>query len=92
MAEAQSPLRRWVFVGGTGVFCGALLAWLFWSLTGALILGLVVGAATASILVGLAVAGGRYNDTFTLTEQRRAEALARRDRVRKAIEDTHERR
>ena len=92
MAEEQSALRRWVFVGGTGVFCGALLAWLFWSLTGAAVLGLLIGAATASILIVLAVAGGRYNDTYKLTEQRRAEALAKRDRVRKAIEDTHERR
>lgn len=80
--------RRWLFVGGTGVACGALLALLFWSLTGAAVIALVIGAATASILVVLAVAGGRYNSTFALTEERRAAALAKRQRVRKAIEDT----
>jgi hypothetical protein len=82
-------VRRWLFVGGTGVVCGALLAWLFWSLTGGAIAALVIGVATASILVVLAVAGGRYNKTFQVTVDRRAEALAKRERVRKAIEETH---
>ena len=81
-------MRRWLFVGGVGVVCGALLAWLFWALTGATVAALVIGAATASILVVLAVAGGRYNRTYQLTADRRAEALAKRDRVRKAIEET----
>lgn len=76
-------------MGGTGVGCGALLAWLFWSLTGAVVAALVIGTATAAILVVLAVAGGRYNSTYKLTEDRRAEALAKRARVRQAIEDTH---
>lgn len=86
---SQRPARRWLFVGGTGVFCGALLAWLFWALTGAAVLAVVIGAATASILVVLAVAGSRYNATYHVTADRRAEVLAKRERVRRAIEDTH---
>lgn len=82
-------MRRWVFVGGVGLVCGALLSWLFWSLTGAALPALVIGGLTASILVVLAVAGGRYNQTFEVTVDRRAEALAKRERVRKAIEETH---
>ena len=81
-------MRRWLFVCGVGVVCGALLAWLFWALTGATAAALAIGAGTASILVVLAVAGGRYNRTYQLTADRRAEALAKRDRVRKAIEET----
>ena len=84
-------MRRWLGVGGVGVACGALLAWLFWSLTGSAVAALVIGAAVAAILVVLAVAGGRYNRTYQLTADRRAAALAKRDRVRKAIEDTHHR-
>jgi len=84
-------VRRWLGVGGVGVACGALLAWLFWSLTGSAVAALVIGAAVAAILVVLAVAGGRYNRTYQLTADRRAAALAKRDRVRKAIEDTHHR-
>jgi 4-hydroxybenzoate polyprenyltransferase len=80
-----------VFVGGVGVVCGALLAWLFWSLTGGLVPSLVIGVLTASILVVLAIGGGRYNQTFQVTVDRRAEALAKRERVRKAIEETHRR-
>jgi 4-hydroxybenzoate polyprenyltransferase len=80
-----------VFVGGVGVVCGALLAWLFWSLTGGLVPALVIGVLTASILVVLAIGGGRYNQTFQVTVDRRAEALAKRERVRKAIEETHRR-
>ena len=82
-------MTRWVFVGGTGVVCGALLAALFFSLTGSAIGALAMGVAVAAILVVLAVGGGRYNSTFHVTEQRRAEAIAKRERVRKAIEDTH---
>jgi hypothetical protein len=74
-----------------GVLCGLLLAALFWSLTRSAVPSVVIGVATASILVVLAVAGGRYNETFESTEERRAEAIAKRDRVRKAIEDTHRR-
>jgi membrane protein implicated in regulation of membrane protease activity len=76
-------------VGGVGVLCGLLLAALFWSLTRSALPSLVIGVATASILVVLAVAGGRYNQTFADTADRRAEALAKRARVRKAIEETH---
>jgi 4-hydroxybenzoate polyprenyltransferase len=81
--------RRWLFVGGVGLFCGALLAWLFWSLTGGAVAALVIGGLTAAILVVLAIGGSRYNDTFQVTIDRRAEALAKRERVRKAIEETH---
>ena len=83
-------MRRWVFVGGTGVWCGALLAWLFWALTGWTWAALAMGAGVAAILVVLAVAGNRYNDTYRLDEARRAAALAKRARVRKAIEATRE--
>jgi divalent metal cation (Fe/Co/Zn/Cd) transporter len=83
--------QRWLFVGGVGVVCGAILALLFWSLTGWAVAALVMGALVASILVVLAVGGSRYNSTFQTTVDRRAEALAKRDRVRKAIEETHHR-
>jgi hypothetical protein len=86
---AEKPMRRWVFVGAVGVLCGALLAWLFWSLTGGVVAALVMGVLLASILVVLAIGGGRYNQNFQVTVDRRAEALAKRERVRKAIEDTH---
>jgi divalent metal cation (Fe/Co/Zn/Cd) transporter len=82
---------RWVFVGGVGVACGAILALLFWSLTGWGVAALVLGVLVASILVVLAVGGSRYNATFQTTIDRRAEALAKRERVRKAIEETHRR-
>jgi membrane protein implicated in regulation of membrane protease activity len=81
-----------VFVGGVGVLCGLVLAALFWSLTRSMVPSVVIGVATASILVVLAVAGGRYNRTFEDTEERRAEAVAKRARVRKAIEETQRRR
>ena len=83
--------RRWAFVAGVGVACGGILALLFWSLTGWAVAAVVMGAAVASILVVLAVGGSRYNSTFQTTIDRRAEALAKRERVRKAIEDTHRR-
>ena len=88
-ASEPSSTKRWVSVGGVGVFCGALLAWLFYSLTGNVIAALVMGVAVAAILVVLAVAGGRYNQTFQHTADRRAAVLAKRERVRKAIEETH---
>ena len=81
-------MNRWFGVGGVGVVCGALLAALFWSLTANAIAALVIGVAVAAILVVLAVAGGRYNRTYKLTAERRADALAKRERVKKAIEDT----
>jgi hypothetical protein len=82
-------VSRWVFVGSVGVACGLLLGWLFWSLTGGAIAAVVMGVLLASILVVLAIGGGRYNQNFQVTVDRRAEALAKRDRVRKAIEETH---
>ena len=84
-------MRRWLGVGGVGVACGALLAWFFWSLTANAVAALVIGAAVGAILVVLAVAGGRYNRTYKLTADRRAAVLAKRERVRKAIEATNER-
>ena len=87
----RTDVRRWITVGGVGVVCGALLAWLFWSLTANAIAALVIGAAVAAILVVLAVAGGRYNRTYKVTADRRAAVLAKRERVRKAIEQTKER-
>ena len=84
-------MKRWIAVGSVGVGCGALLAWMFWALSGNAVAALVIGAAVGSILVVLAVAGGRYNRTYQLTADRRAAALAKRQRVRKAIEDTHHR-
>jgi hypothetical protein len=83
--------NRWLVVGGVGVACGGILALLFWSLTGWAVAALVMGAAEASILDVLAVGGSRYNSTFQTTVDRRAEALAKRERVRKAIEETHRR-
>ena len=85
-------MKRWFTVGGVGVVCGALLAWLFWSLTANAVAALVIGLAVAAILVVLAVAGGRYNRTYKATAERRAAALAKRERVRKAIEQTQDRR
>jgi hypothetical protein len=81
--------KRWTFVAGVGIACGGVLALLFWMLTGWGIAALVMGALVASILVVLAVGGSRYNSTFQTTIDRRAEALAKRERVRKAIEETH---
>jgi len=52
---------------------------------------LVIGVALSAILVVLAVAGGRYNRTYKVTADRRAAVLAKRERVRKAIEATKER-
>jgi hypothetical protein len=85
-------VKRWISVGGVGVVCGALLAWLFWSLTANAVAGLIIGVAVAAILVVLAVAGGRYNRNYKVTADRRAAVLAKRERVRKAIEQTKQRR
>jgi L-aminopeptidase/D-esterase-like protein len=79
---------RSVAVGSIGIGCGALLAWMFWALTGAAVVAVLMGGAVASILVVLAVAGTRFNRTHQLDAERRAAALAKRERVRKAIEDT----
>jgi hypothetical protein len=84
-------VKRWLTVGGVGVVCGALLAWLFWSLTANALAALVIGTTVAAILVVLAVAGGRYNRNYRVTSDRRAAVLAKRERVRKAIEQTRER-
>jgi hypothetical protein len=84
--SAHNP--RSVAVASVGIACGAVLAWMFWALTGAAIVGVLIGAAVASILVVLAVAGKQFNRGYHLSAEREAEARAKRDRVRKAIEDT----
>jgi hypothetical protein len=84
--SARNP--RSVAVASIGIACGLVLAWMFWALTGAAVVAVLIGAAVASILVVLAVAGTRFNRTYQLTAERRAAALAKRERVRKAIEET----
>ncbi|HVM53430.1 MAG TPA: hypothetical protein VM262_09555 [Acidimicrobiales bacterium] len=84
-------MRRWVFVGGVGVLCGALLGWLLWSLTASAVAAVLVGAGVAAILLVLAWGGARHNETFRLTPDRRAEAEAKRRRVQQAIEETRRR-
>jgi Zn-dependent protease with chaperone function len=84
----SSRAPRSVAVATIGIACGAVLAWMFWALTGAAVVGLLIGASVASILVVLAVAGTRFNRTHQVTADRRAAALAKRERVRKAIEDS----
>lgn len=81
-------MRRWAFVGGVGVLCGALLGWLLWSLTASIPAAVVVGAGVAAILLVLAWGGARHNETFRRTPDRAAEAEAKRRRVQQAIEDT----
>jgi predicted lysophospholipase L1 biosynthesis ABC-type transport system permease subunit len=81
-------VKRWIVVGGVGVLCGSLLGWLFHALTGALLASLVIGGATAAVLVVLAVAGARYNRTYQVNADRAEVARQKRARVRKAIEDT----
>ena len=84
--SARNP--RSVAVASIGIACGLVLAWMFWALTGAAVVAVLIGAAVASILVVLAVAGTRFNRSYHLTAERQAAALAKRERVRKAIEDT----
>ena len=84
-------MRRWVFVGGVGVVCGAVLGWLLWSLTASAAAAVVVGVAVASILLVLAWGGARHNETFRRTPDRVAEAAAKRRRVQEAIEETRRR-
>jgi uncharacterized membrane protein YfcA len=84
-------VKRWVFVGGVGVVCGALLGWLLWSLTASGIAAAVVGIAVAAILLVLAWGGARHNETFRATPDRAAEAEAKRRRVQAAIEETRRR-
>ena len=81
-------MKRWTTVGAIGVLCGLLLGLLLWSLTASVAAAVVVGAAVASILLVLAVGGSRQSSTFRATPDRAAEAAAKRDRVRRAIEET----
>ena len=81
-------MRRWVFVGGVGVFCGLLLGWLLWSLTASAPAAVVVGSAVAAILLVLAWGGARHNETFRQTPDRAREAAEKRKRVQDAIEES----
>ena len=81
-------MRRWVFVGGVGVFCGLLLGWLLWSLTASAPAAVVVGGSVAAILLVLAWGGARHNETFRQTPDRAREAAEKRRRVQQAIEET----
>lgn len=81
-------MRRWVFVGGVGVFCGLLLGWLLWSLTASAPAAVVVGGAVAAILLVLAWGGARHNETFRQTPDRAREAAEKRKRVQDAIEES----
>ena len=86
VAAARPPLRRWVVVGGVGVVCGLLLGWLLYSLTASVPAAVVVGAAVAAILLGLAVGGVRQSRDFAKTPDRVAEARARQAKVHEAME------
>jgi hypothetical protein len=84
--SARNP--RSVAVASIGIACGLVLAWMFWALTGAAVVAVLIGASVASILHVLAVAGTRFNRAYHLSAERQAAAEAKRARVRKAIEDT----
>lgn len=86
MAEGPRGMRRWVFVGGTGVLCGLLLGWLLWSLTASAPAAVVVGTAVAAILLGLAVGGVRQSRDFARTPDRLAQARERQRKVHEAME------
>jgi len=79
-------MARWIVVGGVGVACGLLLGWLLYSLTASAPAAVVVGAAVAAILLGLAVGGVRQSRAFARTPDRVAEARVRRQKVREAME------
>jgi hypothetical protein len=86
----QLPDRtgHWLFVASTGLACGAILGWLLWMLTAAIAAAVVIGAAVASILVVLAIAGARQNQTFRVDAAREAEARARRRKVLEAMRES----
>jgi hypothetical protein len=86
----QLPDRtgHWLFVASTGLACGAILGWLLWMLTAAIAAAVVIGAAVASILVVLAIAGARQNQTFRADAAREAEARARRRKVLEAMRES----
>jgi len=88
VAAARPPLRRWIVVGSVGVVCGLLLGWLLYSLTASVVAAVVVGAGVAAILLGLAVGGVRQSRDFARTPDRLADARARHDKVRAAMERT----
>jgi hypothetical protein len=70
------------------VACGAVVGWLLWSLTASIPAALVVGAGVASILVVLAIAGTRQNETFREDEAKVAVVRARRQQVLDAMRET----
>jgi hypothetical protein len=79
---------HWLFVASTGLACGAIVGWLLWMLTAAIAAAFVIGAAVASILVVLAIAGARQNQTFHADAAREADARARRQRVLEAMRES----
>ena len=83
-------MRRWVIVGGIGILCGGLLGWLLYSLTASIPAAVVIGAAVAAILLGLAVGGVRQSRAFARTPDRVAEARARQQKVHEAMERTRQ--
>jgi hypothetical protein len=86
--ESAARSSRWWFVGSTGVACGAIVGWLLWMLTAAAAAAFVVGTGVASILVVLAIAGARQNDTYFSNAVREADARARRQQVLDAMSET----
>jgi hypothetical protein len=89
-APSDVPARNghWLFVGATGVACGAIVGWLLWMLTAAIAAAFVVGGAVASILVVLAIAGTRQNQTFRADAAKEADARRRRQQVLDAMGET----
>jgi cobalamin synthase len=86
--ELPDRTGHWIFVASTGLACGAIVGWLLWMLTAAIAAAFVIGAAVASILVVLAIAGARQNQTFHADAARDAEARVRRQRVLDAMRDS----
>jgi hypothetical protein len=70
------------------VACGAVVGWLLWMLTAAIAAAFLVGAGVASILVVLAIAGTRQNQTFQADAVKEADARARRQQVLDAMSAT----
>lgn len=89
--DAPDRTGHWLFVASTGLACGAIVGWLLWMLTAAIAAAFVIGAAVASILVVLAIAGARQNRTFHADAAREAEARARRQQVLDAMRESRRR-
>jgi uncharacterized membrane protein YhiD involved in acid resistance len=79
---------RWWTVAAVGLACGAVLAWLAAALTGSWIVGVVLGGALASILLGLSFQGMRQNRTYRMDTAKATEAASRRARVERAMRES----